>query len=202
MRGKLLTSAASLTGLALLVGCGLQIPDLDETQQMLDRNQQALTRYNQRTANPNNVQPTAEGDVPKGPIITAASGQADRLDLRYDRSTEMTIRGPVLGKKFIRLDEDSTAEIVELQPGGDFIDVMLGTTKFMYHHDIELGIADQIMVTGSRITVNDRPMLLAREVTFGSSVYRLRYEDGWPRWVERPDSDADDVGHNEIDVDD
>jgi hypothetical protein len=124
---------------------------------------------------------------PHSPIITAADVVDDgelgvSLDLRYDPGNEITIRGPVLGKRFLRLEGGHTAEIVELMPGENFIDVMLGTSEFFHANNINVGIPDPIMVRGSVVRLEGRDMLLARELTWRGTTYQVRDERGWPLW--------------------
>ena len=119
---------------------------------------------------------------PDRPTVTAANRVTPDLDLRYDPATEITIRDVVLGKRYVRLDGDHTGVIVKLQPGGDFIDVLAGTTKYMFNSDFDLQITDKLMVTGSRIVVNGRPLLLAKTLYLGDREILLRDKDNYPLW--------------------
>lgn len=127
-------------------------------------------------------------------IITAASGSVNDIDLRYNAATEITIRDVVLGKKYVQLDEHHTGVIVELQPGGDFIDVLVGTTKYLFQADVDLHVSDPLMVTGSRIIVNGRPMLLAKTLFLRNREIPLRDEDNYPLW-----RDSDQKAPREVD---
>lgn len=128
------------------------------------------------------------------PIVSAeqqveAAKELRTLDFRYDPENEITIRGPVLGKRYVNLEGDHTGEVVRLQPGGDFIDVMIGTTKHLFRHDVDVGITDHILVTGSLVNVNGRRMLLARELLWSDHELVLREKDGWPLWRERSEQE-------------
>lgn len=125
------------------------------------------------------------------PIVTASDVVANAettaaenvsLDLRYDPGDEMTIRGPVLGKRFVKLEGGHTAEVVKLMPGDTLIDVMLGTTDFFFRHNIDIGVADPIMVRGHLVRLERRDMLLAREITWRGTTYTVRDKTGWPAW--------------------
>jgi hypothetical protein len=136
----------------------------------------------------------AERVAVQRPIVTAeqqveAAEELRTLDFRYDPENEITIRGSVLGKRYINLEGDHTAEVVRLQPGGDFIDVMIGTTKHLFRHDVDVGITDQILVTGSLVDVNGRRMLLARELLWSDRELVLREKDGWPLWRDRSEQE-------------
>jgi hypothetical protein len=120
-------------------------------------------------------------------IVTAASPAGD-LDLRYDPSTEITIRDVVLGKHYVKLDDDHTGVVVRLQPGGNFIDVLVGTTQFLFKDDVDIEIAMPLMVTGSRIMVNGKPMLLAKTLFLRNREIRLRDDDNYPLWREHKET--------------
>ena len=102
-----------------------------------------------------------------------------------DGANEITIRGAVLGKQHVRLEDGHTGIIVELQPGGDFIDVLIGTTRFNEAHDVNVGIADRIMVSGPIVNVDvteSGRLMLARELVWKDRTIKLRDEDGKPLW--------------------
>ena len=104
------------------------------------------------------------------------------LDLKYDPRSEMTVRDVVLGKRFVKPADGHTGVVVTLQPGGDYIDALVGTTQFLTDHGMDIGIADPLMVTGAVVRLENRPVLLAREVVSRGQTLRLREEDGRPLW--------------------
>jgi hypothetical protein len=104
------------------------------------------------------------------------------LDLPYDPRSEMTIRDVVLGKRHVKLADGHTGVVVTLQPGGEYIDALVGTTRFLADHEIDVGIADPLMVSGALVRLKNRPMLLAREVVWRGKTLRLRDDDGSPLW--------------------
>ena len=131
---------------------------------------------------------------PDSPIVTAANLDTADLDLRYNPATEMTIRDVVLGMRYVRLDDDHTGVIVRLQPGATFIDVLVGTTKSLFAADVDLEITDKLMVTGSRIVVNGRPMILAKTLFLRDREIILRDEDNYPLYrdpLKKPNIDND-----------
>jgi hypothetical protein len=104
------------------------------------------------------------------------------LDLKYDRRSEMTIRDVVLGKRFVKLPDGDTGVVVTLQPGGEYVDVLVGTTRYLADHEFDIGIADPLMVTGSLMQTSNRRILLAREVVWRGHVLKLRDDEGEPLW--------------------
>ena len=118
-----------------------------------------------------------------GPIVTASQTvNSPVIDATYDPANEITVRGPVLGKHYVKLADGTTAEVVELMPDENFMDVMLAPTAYSFQHGINVGITDQIMATGTVVRIGDRRMLLARELGWHKTVYTLREADGTPVW--------------------
>jgi len=102
----------------------------------------------------------------------------------FDSRNDVTIRGAVLGKKHVKLEGDHTGIVVELQPGGDFIDVLIGTTRFNHEHDVNVDIADRILVTGPVVRTEHGRLMLARELAWNDRTIKLRDADGEALWRE------------------
>jgi hypothetical protein len=118
--------------------------------------------------------------------LAGANPNAARLKhWRYDRNDEVTLRGPVLGKHFKKLPGDHTGVVVELQPGGNFIDVLIGTTESHIQSDVHVEMTDPIVVKGVIIDLPGRDLLLARELLWRDRALLLRDSDGWPLWYDR-----------------
>jgi hypothetical protein len=64
----------------------------------------------------------------------------------------------------------------------DTLRVHLGPTSFLKERRVEIKKGDRVDVTGSRITVGDSEILLAREVRRGDTVWSLRDRAGQPLW--------------------
>lgn len=122
-----------------------------------------------------------------GPIVTAAQTVTSPvIDAKYDPANEITVRGPVLGKHYVKLADGTTAEVVELMPDENFMDILLAPTAYSFQQGINVGITDRIMATGTVVRVGDRRMLLARELGWHRTTYTLRDADGTPVWQGNP----------------
>jgi hypothetical protein len=62
------------------------------------------------------------------------------------------------------------------------LSVMLGPSWFVANQDVRIEPRDTVEVTGSRVVIEGRPMIIAREVVKGDLVLKLRAQDGRPLW--------------------
>lgn len=63
------------------------------------------------------------------------------------------------------------------------IPVHLGPSWFMEHQDTQIEPKDEIEVTGSRVTFEGKPTIIASEVKKDGGTLRLRDENGRPAWA-------------------
>ncbi len=65
------------------------------------------------------------------------------------------------------------------------IKVFLGPSLYVNKLPVQIHVLDKIQVTGSRITWNGRPVILAAEIKKGDQVLKLREPNGTPVWSGR-----------------
>jgi hypothetical protein len=65
------------------------------------------------------------------------------------------------------------------------IRVFLGPSLYVDKLPVKINVLDKIQVTGSRITWEGKPVILAAEVKKGDQVLKLRETDGTPVWSGR-----------------
>lgn len=128
------------------------------------------------------VRPEGQRIVQRRPEPVVVRAPVEVLDAKYDKASEMTIRDVVLGKRYVKLPEGDTGVVVRLQPGGDFVEALVGTTQYLSDHAIDIGIADPLTVSGSMLQVDGTPMLLAKEIIWRGSTLQLRNAEGEPLW--------------------
>ena len=68
----------------------------------------------------------------------------------------------------------------------EILTVYLGPGWFVEKQGMKIANLDQVQVTGSRITVQGKPALIAGEVRKGGQVLKLRNEQGRPLWRGAP----------------
>jgi len=62
------------------------------------------------------------------------------------------------------------------------ISVHLGPAWFIENQDVKIMPKDKVEITGSRITFQGKPAIIASEVRKGDQVLKLREENGYPLW--------------------
>jgi hypothetical protein len=105
----------------------------------------------------------------------------------YDAKTETTITGTVESIETItgpggrgRRGLGGTHLIVKTK--ADTLEVHVGPTAYLTDHKITLTTGDTVEILGSRVTIDDEPVLLARQITKGTDKWTLRDASGRPLW--------------------
>ena len=105
----------------------------------------------------------------------------------YDTKTENTITGTIE-----RVDTVSPPEgrgrrsmggtHLVLKSGSESIAVHVGPTAYLEKEKIVLAAGDTVKILGSRVTIDNEPVLLVREISKGESTWTLRNAAGRPLW--------------------
>lgn len=61
--------------------------------------------------------------------------------------------------------------------------VHLGPAWFIENQELQLAAGDAVTLTGSKITLQGRPTIIATELQRGDDTLKLRDKDGTPVWV-------------------
>ncbi|MDT8336003.1 MAG: hypothetical protein RQ753_09920 [Desulfurivibrionaceae bacterium] len=102
----------------------------------------------------------------------------------YDSAAVETISGEVV-------EVGQVIPVMGMSPGvhltirgvaGDMISVHLGPAWFIENQDVIIAPGDMIEVKGSRVMFDGQPALIAREVSRGDDILRLRDGNGYPVW--------------------
>jgi hypothetical protein len=103
---------------------------------------------------------------------------------RYDPSTEIKVQGTVeeVRQQPCPNGARCAGEHVTLKAQADTFDVHLGPADYWKKNGIELAKGDTIEVTGSRVAVDGKEALIAREVRKGEKTVTLRNARGVPAW--------------------
>ncbi len=111
-------------------------------------------------------------------------GISDTLAQRdYDAKTVETIRGKVLS-----IEKDTFANkrgywvdlVLQTQNGA--IAVQLGPAWYIDKRTPPIEANDTITVTGSRITMDGKPVIIAADIKKGNELLKLRDDNGIPVW--------------------
>ena len=102
----------------------------------------------------------------------------------YDPKTVETISGVVEKvEKITPMKGMSYGVHVVVKTEKETIDVHLGPGWYIENQDVKLMPGDKVEVTGSRITFQDKPAIIAADVKKGDEILKLRDENGFPAWA-------------------
>ena len=104
----------------------------------------------------------------------------------YDAKTVETIGGKVLSIEKTTLAKRRGYWVqLMLQTGNETIAVQLGPAWYIDKHTPRIEANDIITVTGSRVTMDGRPVIVAADITRGNELLKLRDDNGMPVWPRR-----------------
>jgi hypothetical protein len=97
----------------------------------------------------------------------------------YDAATETSVSGtlaqpPERGRMGLYLSVE--------QSGGEMVDVRVAPQRYLTAQGVSLAPGDELEFTGSKVTLEGAPVLIAREVTKQGRTVALRDHDGRPLW--------------------
>ncbi len=69
-----------------------------------------------------------------------------------------------------------------LKKGSEVLEVVLGPVTYLNEQAEPFEKGDKVTVIGSRITLDDKPALIAKTLTFGDKTIALRDDNGLPKW--------------------
>jgi hypothetical protein len=76
----------------------------------------------------------------------------------------------------------SSGILVNVKNDTDEMNIWLGPAWFLDHQDEKVTVKETLEFRGSKITLNEQPVMLASEVHKGSETLHLRDEHGYPTW--------------------
>ena len=104
----------------------------------------------------------------------------------YDPKTVETVTGKVLSlEKRASSGNRGYGVHLTLQTSKNTIAVHLGPAWYIEKKTPSIGVNDTVTVTGSRVAMDGRPVLIAAQVKKGNDILKLRNESGVPLWSGR-----------------
>lgn len=123
----------------------------------------------------------AQGAGCRGGSCWSASGQYGRM---YDPKTVEIVKGEVVSvEKFTPAKGMSSGVHLWLKTGKETISVHLGPSWYLDNQDAQVEPKDKVEITGSRLTLDGKPVLIAAEVKKGDEILKLRDGNGLPMWA-------------------
>jgi hypothetical protein len=102
---------------------------------------------------------------------------------KYDIAKEVTVKGTIDDVQEMPMAKGETGVHLMVKTSTETIEVRLCPSGFLKDFDVTFEKGQQIQVTGSRIKVDDKDVILAREVVSGNSTVVLRDKTGSPVWT-------------------
>ncbi len=115
---------------------------------------------------------------PGGPGMGHGPGLGPGL---YNPQTVTTMKGTVETLTSPGLRRRTTAGLM-LKTDQGSLPVHLGPFWYLQQQGITLQVGDPLEVTGSQVTMQGKPALIAREVKVDGNTLKLRDEQGLPLW--------------------
>jgi hypothetical protein len=114
-------------------------------------------------------------------------GIPDTLAQRdYDAKTVETIEGKVLSiEKTTPAKRRGYWVDLMLESGNEIIPVHLGPAWYVDKQTLRIEANDTITVSGSRVTMEGKPAMVAADITKGNEFLKLRESNGIPVWPTR-----------------
>jgi hypothetical protein len=113
-------------------------------------------------------------------LLSASNVVAQR---NYEPKTVETIQGKVLSvEKTTPAKNRGYGVHLMLQTDKETIPVHLGPARYIDTQTPKIEANDTVTVTGSRVTVDGKPAIIAAQVKKGNDVLKLRDDNGIPAW--------------------
>jgi hypothetical protein len=115
---------------------------------------------------------------------TAAWGQGQGGGRMFNPKTLETLSGEVVSVEKLTPGKGMSQGVhFTLKTDKETIPVHLGPGWYMEKQGVNLAAGDKVEVTGSRITYEGKPAIIAAEVKKGDQVFKLRDAAGVPAWA-------------------
>jgi uncharacterized protein YcfJ len=112
-------------------------------------------------------------------LLSASNAVAQR---NYDPKTVETVEAKVLSVEKTPSKHRGYGVHLTVQTEKETISVHLGPSWYLEKQTPHIEANDTITVTGSRVTVDGQPAIIAAQVKKGNEVLKLRDDNGVPAW--------------------
>ena len=110
-------------------------------------------------------------------------GQNSNYGRLFNTNTIETISGTVEAVEIISLDTNMPTGIhLKVKTKSEVVSVHLGPSWYLDNQEIRFEKGDKITITGSKITYQNAPAVIAAEVEKGDDILLLRDKAGYPVW--------------------
>ena len=102
---------------------------------------------------------------------------------KYDASKEVKIKGTIEDVKEMTMAKGEAGVHLVVKTSTETIEVRLCPSGYLKDFEIAFAKGQTVEVTGSRLKVDDKDVILAREVVQGNNTVTLRDKQGAPVWT-------------------
>src|SRR3954470_8731699 len=102
---------------------------------------------------------------------------------KYDVSKEVNVKGTIEEVKEMTMAKGEAGVHLMVKTATDTIEVRLCPSGYLKDFEIAFAKGQTVEVTGSKIKVDDKDVILAREVVQGNNTVTLRDKQGAPVWT-------------------
>jgi DNA/RNA endonuclease YhcR with UshA esterase domain len=110
---------------------------------------------------------------------SAGSGRGSR---NYNPATETTVQGTVEEVMQTTGQHGWSGIHVSLKSNQGMYDVHVGPASYLSAQQFTISKGDSLEVTGSRTKMNNKDVLIARQITKEGKTLTLRDAQGYPKW--------------------
>jgi hypothetical protein len=100
----------------------------------------------------------------------------------YNPQTVITLTGQVEKLEELTMGRNMAFREAILKTDQASLKVHLGPAWFLDEKKFAIKVGDTVSATGSKVTLNNQPVLIAREVTVNGATLKLRDDQGRPVW--------------------
>lgn len=112
-------------------------------------------------------------------LAQGGRGQGARI---YDSKTEETITGEIVSITQVAHGQGQGGMHISVKTDKETITVHLGPIRYLEDQGLNLAAKDKVEIKGSRVTLNNRAVILAAEVKKADKTIKLRNANGLPLW--------------------
>ena len=102
---------------------------------------------------------------------------------KYDVSKEVKIKGTIEEVKEMTMGKGEAGIHLMVKTSSETIEVRLCPSGYLKDFEVAFSKGQQVEVTGSRVKVDEKDVILAREVVQGNNTVVLRDKQGGPVWT-------------------
>lgn len=115
------------------------------------------------------------------PVALAQKNNANTP--KYDLSKEINVKGWVEEVKQVPGAKDELGVLLMVKTGSETVEVRLCPESVLKEFEVSFAKGDQVEITGARLKLDDKEIVLVRQIVRGNSTLVLRDKQGAPVWT-------------------